>query len=114
MKNLKLALVSILLISSTKVYLQTNSYQTDFNDEIRGKNELRIMFYNLENFYDTRYDSTRTYNDFTPFGIMPVLKQGKIWKRSNGNPGAFMQLAVGHFDLFGHPVTKCTPGFSPG
>ena len=30
----------------------------------------RIVFYNLENYFDTKVDSTRTYNEFTPEGSL--------------------------------------------
>ena len=68
MKSIRILIVIVLIICSAKFYSQTNKNNTAFNDELRGKNELRIMFYNLENFYDTWNDSSRTYNEFTSFG----------------------------------------------
>lgn len=40
---------------------------SQFADDLSNKN-YRIMFYNLENFYDCNYDSSLIYNDFTPQG----------------------------------------------
>ena len=51
------------------VYLQNNYDNNTFDDDLRGKNELRIMFYNLENFYDSYVDSSRVYNEFTAYGF---------------------------------------------
>ena len=68
MKSIRILIVIVLIIWSSKIYSQINN--AAFKDDIRGKNELRIMFYNLENFYDIWKDSTRTYNDFTAFGSM--------------------------------------------
>lgn len=31
-------------------------------------NTFRVMFYNVENYFDSNYDSLRTYNEFTPDG----------------------------------------------
>ena len=35
----------------------------------QGKDYLRLMFYNMENFFDTVNDSSTNDNDFTPEGI---------------------------------------------
>ncbi len=70
MKTVKYIVLFFLLISFSIVFSQNNSFNNNLDDDIRGKNEFRIMFYNLENFYDNWKDSLRNYNDFTSFGAM--------------------------------------------
>lgn len=48
---------------------QENSFFNGFDEDIRGKKSLRVVFYNLENFFDTRNDSITTDDDFTSFGL---------------------------------------------
>ena len=42
---------------------------TSFNDIPRGDRGLRIMFYNVENLFDTENDSIKRDDDFTPTGM---------------------------------------------
>ncbi|NVN93702.1 MAG: endonuclease [Bacteroidetes bacterium] len=78
MRFLKTIFFIILLIFPAKAYLQEDAFFKDFDDDIRGKYGLRIMFYNLENFYDTRNDSITLDDDFTSFGM-------KYWGKEKYN-----------------------------
>ncbi|MFZ4400193.1 MAG: endonuclease/exonuclease/phosphatase family protein [Bacteroidales bacterium] len=78
MKIFKFLCFLFLLISPAKAFLQEDSYLKDFDDDIRGKYGIRIMFYNLENFFDTRNDSITLDDDYTSFGM-------KHWGREKYN-----------------------------
>ncbi|MCX6232020.1 MAG: endonuclease [Bacteroidetes bacterium] len=67
-----------LLFLPLTAFLQENKPLQDFDEEVRGRNGLRIMFYNLENFYDTHNDSIANDDDFTAFGM-------KHWGREKYN-----------------------------
>jgi hypothetical protein len=41
----------------------------DFDDQMRGKKGIRVMFYNVENLFDTFNDSLTKDDDFTPEGV---------------------------------------------
>lgn len=45
--------------------------------------QYRIMFYNVENYFDANYDSSRTYNEFTPNGDLHWTNSKYIKKRNN-------------------------------
>jgi len=72
--NLYYKYISLLLfLSLTPVFIKA---QTNFPDSIILKNrDLRIMFYNTENFFDTENDSIKNDDEFLP-------TQGKFWNRS--------------------------------
>ena len=78
MKNLKCLCFIALFILPISAYLQENTFFKYFDDDIRGKYGLRIMFYNLENFYDTYNDSITLDDDFTSFGM-------KYWGKEKYN-----------------------------
>jgi predicted extracellular nuclease len=78
MRYLKYLCFVFILIFPVKAYLQQSDYLKDFDDDIRGKYGLRIMFYNLENFFDTRNDSISLDDDYTSFGL-------KHWGREKYN-----------------------------
>lgn len=69
MRILKCFFLVIIVILPLRAYLQQNTFLKDFDDDLRGKYGLRIMFYNLENFYDTHNDSITLDDDFTSFGM---------------------------------------------
>jgi predicted extracellular nuclease len=69
MKNYFLIFLSVFCIFSNKVYTQHRLYFEGFDDDIRGKNGLRVMFYNLENFFDTQNDSITSDDEYTSFGM---------------------------------------------
>jgi len=52
-------------------------------DGIIKENKFRIMFYNVENFFDYDTDSTISYNEFTPQGQRKWTKSKFIKKRNN-------------------------------
>ncbi|HMM12580.1 MAG TPA: endonuclease [Bacteroidales bacterium] len=57
---------------------------------------MRVMFWNVENFYDTEVDSTRDYNAFTPTGEQHWTYSRYITKRNN----VFKTItAIGQGDL---------------
>ncbi len=45
--------------------------------------KIRLAFYNLENFFDTKIDSARSYNDFTPEGAQGWTLSRYFQKRAN-------------------------------
>ena len=47
-----------------------------------SENEIRLMFYNIENFFDIRYDSLSNFNDFTPSGNLHWTLSKYIKKRN--------------------------------
>ena len=49
----------------------------------QGKDYIRLMFYNVENFFDTENDPTVNDNDFTPDGSMHWTKSRYITKRNS-------------------------------
>jgi predicted extracellular nuclease len=61
-KYFGLLVFGILIISALQAQVseQTSNSQTSY----------RVVFYNLENFFDTQTDSTRDYNEFTPEGAL--------------------------------------------
>ncbi len=69
MRVLKLICLFVFLVFPAKAFLQENVFFKDFDDDIRGKYGLRIMFYNLENFFDTHNDSITLDDDYTTFGL---------------------------------------------
>ncbi len=48
-----------------------------------SENQYRIMFYNVENYFDAKYDSSRTYNEFTPVGELHWTETKFIKKRNS-------------------------------
>jgi len=78
MRILKFIFLTFLLIFPSKAFLQEDSFLKDFDDDIRGKYGLRIMFYNLENFFDVHNDSITQDDDYTAFGM-------KHWGREKYN-----------------------------
>jgi len=46
-------------------------------------NHFRVMFYNVENYFDANYDSTLAYNEFTPLGDLHWTDKKYIKKRNN-------------------------------
>ncbi|MFZ4411786.1 MAG: endonuclease [Bacteroidales bacterium] len=69
MRVLKFISLIVFLVFPAKAYLQENVLFKDFDDDIRGKYGLRIMFYNLENFFDVHNDSITQDDDYTAFGM---------------------------------------------
>ena len=83
MRILKYFSFIVLLILPTKAFLQENALLKDFDDDIRGKYRLRIMFYNLENFFDTHNDSITQDDDYTAFGMKHWGKEKYNTKLNN-------------------------------
>ncbi len=69
MKKLLLFLIFLNFTFLNLLFSQENSFFKGFDEDIRGGKSLRIVFYNLENFFDTRNDSITTDDDFTSFGL---------------------------------------------
>ncbi len=78
-------------ISSVKLEYE---YMSNFNDELRS-NSIRVMFYNMENLYDTDNDSLTNDDDFTPNGMNNWSKY-RYWKKIN-NQGKVI-ATVGGWD----------------
>jgi len=51
--------------------------------QMQGKDYLRLMFYNVENFFDTINDPNTNDNEFTPQGTMRWTQSRYIEKRNN-------------------------------
>ena len=49
----------------------------------QGTDYIRLMFYNVENYFDTADDPTTNDNDFTPTGSMRWTQSRYIEKRNN-------------------------------
>ena len=47
---------------------QSSAFMKDFDDNARGNNGLRVVFYNLENFFDSFNDSLKADDEFSAFG----------------------------------------------
>lgn len=56
-------------ILNNKSFTQSDFLFDGFEDDLRGENSLRIVFYNLENFFDTRNDSITSDDEFSSFGL---------------------------------------------
>ena len=68
--------VLFLLIIETQIV-------TSFSAHAQQREELRIAFWNFENFFDPFVDSTRVYNEFTEKGGQHWTKQRFYRKRNN-------------------------------
>ncbi len=73
-KYLGLLLISILLSCDIKAQVSEKPILSNVNH--------RIVFYNLENYFDTEIDSTRSYNEFTPDGGLHWTERKYIEKRA--------------------------------
>lgn len=58
---------SSLLILALWILVSGNMPQV--NDEHRGSDAMRVVFYNVENFFDSFSDSLKNDDEFTPYGI---------------------------------------------
>ena len=66
MKELSsIILVIFIFLSACKSYDTSTDNKLDFNT---GRGDYRIMFYNCENFFDTKDDSLTNDEEFTPNG----------------------------------------------
>lgn len=80
MKHIALFFALAILLKAGAVLAQTDSLQLqsdeaqlklgmrDFNDQARGSSALRVVFYNVENLFDTKDDSLTRDDEFTPTG----------------------------------------------
>ncbi len=68
--------MSLFAFLSLVCYSQTNS-------DVKDKNQYRIMFYNVENYFDAKLDSSLTYNEFTPDGDLHWTLSKYINKRNS-------------------------------
>jgi len=73
----------ILFILSINISLfsQKNQYLKNFDDSKRGKYVLRVMFYNLENFFDTRNDSLLLGDDEFSYGGLRYWSKEKYKRK---------------------------------
>ncbi len=75
-KILKIFLVVIIVVS-----FADNCYsQSDDNESVSA---YRIMFYNVENYFDAKYDSLLSYNEFTPSGDLHWTNNKYVKKRNS-------------------------------
>ncbi len=61
-----------LLVSAGKGYAQQDPGKKVFKeagDEVKADNELRVMFYNVENMFDPAEDSTKSDDEYQPDGM---------------------------------------------
>jgi len=69
LKNQKHILISWIFIAFTTIsFAQTASSNSEYSPEPRGDNGIRIMFYNVENLFDTFDDPAINDDEFTPKG----------------------------------------------
>jgi len=71
----------MLIIQSTYSFSQKNgiaAFPDDFDDNIRGYNTMRVVFYNVENLFDPLDDSLKYDESFTPEGMNHWSKH-KYW-----------------------------------
>ncbi len=74
-----------IFITSGKLWSQSISpsyFPKDFDDSYRGLSAIRIMFYNCENLFDTKHDSLKFDQSFTPEGNNHWSKY-KYWVKQN-------------------------------
>lgn len=57
-------------------------YSQSANANVK-EDHYRIMFYNVENYFDALHDSSKVYNEFTPDGNLHWTKNKYISKRNN-------------------------------
>ncbi len=69
-------LVFLLIVSSIITFGQTTKCRQKVS-------EYRIIFYNVENYFDYTFDSTLNYNEFTPDGNLHWTKEKYEKKRNN-------------------------------
>lgn len=65
--SLMIGLISAFAISQNENQINYKPF-TEFDDTPRGKNGLRIMFYNVENYFDIYDDSLKRDEEYTPKG----------------------------------------------
>ncbi|MFK5856198.1 MAG: endonuclease, partial [Bacteroidota bacterium] len=53
------------------------------NQNITNNSEHRLMFYNVENYFDAEYDSSIIYNEFTPNGDLYWTNKKYLKKRNS-------------------------------
>lgn len=63
------------------ILLSPFTYTSLFSQE--NGSRLRLAFYNIENFFDIKFDSTRQYNEFTPEGTQRWTLSRYLHKRTN-------------------------------
>ncbi len=73
-RTIPLLIIFFLVVSD--LLSQTNSAKNDTN------HSYRIMFYNVENFFDAETDTSRSYNEFTPEGDLHWTYRKVIAKRN--------------------------------
>jgi len=61
--------ILFLLFITLSGFSQDRVFFEGFEDEYRDKNSIRLMFYNLENFFDTRNDSLTSDDDYSSYGM---------------------------------------------
>ncbi len=75
---MKTKIITYLLI----IIWSSNSYSQ--SEHKSGKyDQFRVMFYNVENYFDAEHDSTLSYNEFTPNGDLHWTNRKYIKKRNN-------------------------------
>lgn len=62
--------------------LYTPVFSQDKTDTDSGNHTFRVMFYNVENYFDAMVDTTLTYNEFTPLGNLHWTKRKFEAKRN--------------------------------
>lgn len=90
-KLLSFTLISILFTCVNFVFAQSKSNN---NKQKRSQNEMRIMFYNVENLFDPRKDSLKMDDEYTPTGMRGWTYQKMQRKQLNISK---VVLAVGGF-----------------
>ena len=64
-----LAFAASICLAAFPCFSQTSSKIENFTDDARGDQGIRIVFYNVENLFDTENDPVKFDDDFTPEGI---------------------------------------------
>lgn len=71
-----------LIITSVPFLFAQQGLPDDFSPEPRGVNGLRVMFYNAENFFDTKDDTLKSDEEFLPGGPRN-WNDYRFWKKVN-------------------------------
>ena len=72
----------IILAIFAIIMFQKFCFTQTFDNNSTKKN-YRVMFYNVENHFDSKYDSSKLYNDFTPGGELHWTENKYVKKRNN-------------------------------
>lgn len=77
-KNLRKAIIIYLIVAFLPIICYPQSDAANNTTK-----PYRIMFYNVENYFDAIHDSTKTYNEFTPNGDLRWTNKKYTKKRNN-------------------------------